>query len=208
MHRAAVLVGGLFLFLSNQAFANNDQPVASSLPAEDSENLPTHQPDLIGIGAGSVDFDKPSSVDAWKNDSKVRTTDVRLEYRFGYALAEADASWVDFGVHPLIGASGTWLGQYYGFAGFDFDAVFLKHIVVTESEAVGAYDSGNARYAKPMGSTVEFRSQAEIGWRFDDDIRLTGDFSHISNAGLTRRNPGQEIVGGYLYIPVGFFFGH
>jgi hypothetical protein len=47
----------------------------------------------------------------------------------------------------------------------------------------------------------------EIGYRFDNDTRLTAEFSHISDAKTTRFNPGAEILGVYLHVPVSVIFG-
>ena len=48
---------------------------------------------------------------------------------------------------------------------------------------------------------------AEIGYRFDNDMRITAEFSHISDANLTRVNPGAEIVGMYVHVPVFYMLG-
>ena len=58
-----------------------------------------------------------------------------------------------------------------------------------------------------MGGTMQFRSQAEIGYRFDNNMRLTTEFSHISDAKTTRLNPGAEIIGLYLHVPTLVLFG-
>jgi len=157
------------------------------------------QPDLISLGLGYVDFDKGS------DDPHTRSADFRLEYRWGHPLWGAQGSVLDFGIHPLAGIDVSTRSQLYGFGGFAFDFLLWRHFVVTESEAVGLWDSGDA---KPLGSFIEFRSQIEGGWRFDNDVRFTAQVSHISNAGLTHRNPGEEIVGAYLHIPVHTLFGH
>ena len=56
---------------------------------------------------------------------------------------------------------------------------------------VGAFTRGGG---KNLGSNVEFRTGAELAWRFDDRSRLGVALHHISNAGLTQRNPGTETI--------------
>jgi hypothetical protein len=155
------------------------------------------EPDLLSLGGGDVDFDK-------NNEPYTRQADFMAEYRWGYSLASSHNSWLDFEIHPLAGAMTSTLHALYGFGGLDFDLLFWKHVVLTESEAVGLFDSGDA---KPMGSFIEIRSMIEAGWRFDDDIRITAQGSHTSNGGLTHRNPGEESFGGYIHIPIRMFFG-
>jgi len=156
------------------------------------------EPDLIAFGASSVDFDKDKPY--------TRSTDFRLEYRFGYSLLSASSSWMNFDIHPIAGIQVATNAQKYGFGGFAFDWILFKHVVVTESESVGFFDSAGA--PKPLGSFIEFRSEMEAGWRFDDGLRITAQCSHISNANLTQRNPGEETAGGYVHIPVRMLFGN
>jgi hypothetical protein len=156
----------------------------------------TVHPNLISLSAGYIDFDK--------DEPRTRSADFRLEHRWGYSLWSSQNNWLDFGIHPIAGVEFSTRSQLYGFGGLAFDLVFWKHLVFTESEAVGFFDSGDA---KPLGSFIEFRSQAELGYRFDNNMRLTAQVSHISNAGLTHRNPGEEIVGAYFHIPVSSIFG-
>ena len=63
--------------------------------------------------------------------------------------------------------------------------------MLTPNEAVGFWSQGD-HDARNLGSWVEFRSGAEFDYRFDDFSRLGFSFHHISNAGLTQRNPGEE----------------
>jgi hypothetical protein len=158
---------------------------------------PLTQPDLISFGADYIDFDK--------NEPRTQGAGFRLEYRGGHSFYSTGGNTVNFQIHPLGGIDVSTREQLYGFGGFAFDVLMWKHFVFTESEAVGLFDSGDA---KPLGSFIEFRSQAELGYRFDNNIRITAQLSHISNAGLTHRNPGEEMAGGYIHIPVNMLFGH
>lgn len=180
------------------AFADT-LPQDQSTRSTSSYSSVANQPDLISIGSGYVDFDKNES-----NDPKTHAVDFRGEYRWGSVLWQTNNNVFDFGIRPIAGAEATSRAQLYGFGGLAFDFLFWKHFVLTPSEAAGLYDNGNAR---PLGSFVEFRSQIEAGWRFDNNMRLTAYLSHTSNAGLTRQNPGMEIAGFYLHVPVNCLFG-
>lgn len=146
------------------------------------------QPDLLSLAVSYSDFDK--------TESHKQAADFRGEYRFGYSfLSLGDV--LQF--HPMIGTEFTTWDQLYTLSGYDMDVYMGRHMIFTWSEGVGLFYRGQAR---PMGSVVEFRSMAEVGYRFTNEMRLTLEASHISNAGLTRRNPGAEIAGLYLHIPI------
>ncbi len=130
---------------------------------------PASDPSLIALGVGDVDF-----------DHKEPAAEFRGEYRFaeGYYF-----------VKPMIGAFGTSRSQVYVYGGFRLDFVFLDHYAVTPNAAVGWYDRGNG---KALGSPIEFKTGLELAYRFDNAARLGIAFDHISNAGLTKLNPGTE----------------
>jgi len=132
-------------------------------------------PALLELGAGGYDI-------IGQNDHSAGV--FRGEYRFGSRL------WV---VDPLIGAEVTSNGGTYVYGGFALDIYFGNHWVLTPNEAVGFWSRGDHE-AENLGSWVEFRSGAELDYRFDDHSRLGVSFHHISNAGLTQRNPGEEEV--------------
>ena len=196
MLRTGLLVLALSVFPLAILHAAEPQKGEAPLLAMQPESPPLGHTDLISLGAGYADFDK--------DEPRTRSADFRGEYRWGYSLFGTNNDWLNFNIHPIAGAEVSTRSQLYGFGGLAFDLLFWKHVVFTESEAVGLWDSGDA---KPLGSTIEFRSQAELGWRFDNDLRLTAQISHISNAGMTRRNPGEEIAGAYVHIPVAMLFG-
>ena len=183
---------------NGQGYYPANQSTTSS-PSQTTKSYGTQNtvaPDLLSFGAGSVDFDK--------DNPRSKSAEFRLEYRTGFSLWSAQNNWLDFGIHPLVGGQVSTRGQLYGFGGFGFDIVLYRHYVITESEAVGLFDGGTAR---PLGSIIEFRSQLEAGYRFDNNIRLTAEISHLSNAGITKQNPGEEIIGGYVHVPLAMAFG-
>ncbi len=203
---AFVVLSLVFSPILSAHAASKTAPSTAPATSDYDNDRPLAQPDLISFGMGYVDFDK-SSNPTFGRDGEARTqsTDFRLEYRFGYSLWSAQNDWLNFAIHPLVGGEATTHEQLYGFGGLDFDLLFWKHFVLTESETVGLFSNGNA---KLMGSMIEFRSQVEAGWKFDNNVRLTAQISHISNAGIGTHNPGEEIVGGYVHVPVGMIFGN
>ncbi len=130
---------------------------------------PASDPSLIALGAGDIDF-----------DHKEPAGELRGEYRFAQGF---------YFIKPMIGAFGTTRGQVYAYGGFRLDFVFLDHYAVTPNAAVGYYNRGNG---KDLGSPVEFKTGLELAYRFDNAARLGIAFDHISNAGLTKLNPGTE----------------
>lgn len=106
----------------------------------------------------------------------------RGEYRFASKL------WV---LRPLLGAEVTTDGSSYEYGGFALDIFLGDKWVLTPNEAAGFWTRGD-KSSKNLGSWAEFRSGGEIAYRFDNNSRLGFSFHHISNAGLTKRNPGEE----------------
>lgn len=118
------------------------------------------------------------------------TTGLALgEYRFG------DVLWI---FAPFVGAMGTGKGAVYTYVGFGFDINFPYNFVVTPSFAGGYFEGG---HGINLGYYWEFRSGAELDYRFANDRRLGVGFYHISNAGLGRENPGVELATVILTAP-------
>jgi len=160
----------------------------------------TDYPDYLSLGGGIYNFDK-------KRDDRV-SRDYRLEYRFGYSLLPHISDVFDsfdryVQIHPVIGFEANGKGAFYANAGMTLDVPFLHYGIFTWGESLGAFGVGDD--VRTLGSILQFRSQVEVGLRFDNDIRLTGFISHLSNAHLVNDNPGAEIVGAYLHIPLTIF---
>ena len=126
-------------------------------------------PGLIALGVGDFDF-----------DHRQPSPELRGEYRFSQGF---------FFIKPIIGAFGTGRHSVYAYGGLRADLIFLDHYVLEPNAAVGYYSKGDG---KNLGSPVEFKSGLELAYRFDTAARLGIAFDHISNAGLTRTNPGTE----------------
>ena len=141
-------------------------------------------PAVISLGAGWYDF-------KLQDDEAV---DFRLEYRHG-----EDFLWLK----PWGGLEVTSDGAVWGGVGVLIDVTFFDAVVLTGSFAPGLYEDGKG---KDLGHTVEFRSQLELGYQFENKSRLSVAFSHISNASLDDDNPGVELLNLYYHIPLELLF--
>ncbi|MSP89442.1 MAG: acyloxyacyl hydrolase [Alphaproteobacteria bacterium] len=128
-------------------------------------------PAFLSVGAGVFDI----------NDSQ-KAGEVRLEYRF------ARRFWM---FKPFFGASGTTDAAAYGYGGVLIDIHFGPRWVLMPSAAFGLYRDGSG---KKLGHAAEFRTGAELAYRFDNRSRLGLAFHHISNASIGEKNPGTEIL--------------
>jgi len=64
----------------------------------------------------------------------------------------------------------------------------------------GYYDKGDGT---DLGSELEFRSEFEISYRFENEHRVGLGLAHLSNAGTANWNPGTEVVTLSWAIPLG-----
>ena len=129
------------------------------------------------------------------NRQKNEAAEFRLEYR------AADKFWI---FKPLGGVMGTSDGAWYVFAGVGVDVFFGDRFVVTPSFAPGYYHHGGGL---DLGHELEFRSQIEFAWRFDNRSRLGLAVSHMSNASIGDTNPGTESAMVYYSVPIPVLFG-
>jgi lipid A 3-O-deacylase len=134
-------------------------------------------PPRLAVGVGAFDITPSTS----HPDSKT-AAEFRGEYRFG------DLAWI---IAPFVGVSGTSDGAFYGYGGFGFDINFSPNLVLTPNAAAGVFERGSGTN---LGSWWEFRTGAELAWRLADRSRLGVAFHHTSNAGLTKRNPGEQSI--------------
>lgn len=126
-------------------------------------------PDFLSLSVGAFDV----------NDD-MTAAEFRLEYR-------SKLEWWIF--RPFTGLMGNSDGGFYGYGGVLVDVFFGRRFVLTPSFAIGAYDRGSG---KDLGHSIEFRSQIELAYRFDDRSRLAISLDHMSNASLDEVNPGTE----------------
>ncbi len=153
---------------------------AASLGAAAPARADGDDPSFLVFGLGYYDMNK-------QDDTAV---DFRLEYRHG------EKFWI---FKPWVGVEGTSDGAFYGAAGVLVDVYFGTRVVLTPSFGAGLYANGSG---KDLGHAVEFRSQIELSYRFDDRSRLGLAFSHISNASIADENPGVEVLNLYYSLPL------
>ncbi len=102
-------------------------------------------------------------------------------------------------LQPMVGAMATNESGLYGYAGVGTDIFFGRRWVLTPSVAAGAYNKGAG---KDLGHTLEFRTGVSFAYRFDNRSRLGLRFYHMSNAGISERNPGVEVLDLTYSIPL------
>lgn len=150
--------------------------------ADDSDS----DPDQLAFGLGYFDIIKQRDGAAIFN----------LEYRSDKKL------WV---FKPQVGMIATSEGGFYAYAGIRLDVYFGNRFVFTPSFSPGLYHEGNG---KDLHFPVEFRSSAEVAYRFDDYSRLSLGIAHMSNASLGDKNPGVETLTLTYSVPFSKLFGN
>jgi hypothetical protein len=161
--------------------------------------IPAHAasaPDYITAGLGMYDFDKGGDRNS---------TDYRMEYQWGTSLlpmVNHDWAYLDKSLllHPVVGFEGNGSGMTFFNGGANLDVPVVSHIMFTLGETIGWYGHGNDH--QTLGSPFEMRTQLELGWTFQNDMRLSAYLSHLSNFGVGDHNPGAETLGAYLRLPV------
>jgi lipid A 3-O-deacylase len=138
-------------------------------------------------GAQTLSLDDPSYLSLGVGGFDVLHNETAAEFRLEY---RDNTRLLGF-LKPLGGILATSEGGAYAYFGFATDIYFGQHFVVMPNANVGLWQKGNG---KDLGSWVEFKTGAEFAWRFDDHSRLGLSLHHISNAGLTQRNPGEESI--------------
>jgi lipid A 3-O-deacylase len=139
----------------------------------------------IALGGGAFDV-LPDS----KKSGSGTTGLLWSEFRFG------DVLWI---VSPLVGLSGTGSGGFYGYFGLGFDIHFAGNWILNPNVAAGYFYHGTGIN---LGSQWEFRSGAELDYRFADRRRLGVAFYHMSNAGISKENPGAEMATVVFTVPL------
>ncbi|KAF0118168.1 MAG: hypothetical protein FD149_846 [Rhodospirillaceae bacterium] len=159
--------------------SNGDETNSLAEPFSGSRNDPAY----VLMGGGAFDFHRNA------------TAEVDFAYRSGEKYLGL--------FKPHFGILAGTDGNVYGWWGVLVDVYFGNRFVLTPSTAVGVYARGGG---KPLGHVVEFRSGLDAGYRFDDRSRLAVGIYHMSNAGLGRRNPGEESLILHYDIPVRALF--
>lgn len=130
-------------------------------------------PDFLTIGAGFFDF----------NRQKDQGAEFRVDYRSNFKL---------WHIKPFLTAAAVSNGMTFIGAGILLDIYFGRRFVVTPSFAPTWWRGKSDEL--DLGHGLEFRSQIEFAYRFDDRSRLGIAISHSSNASIVDQNPGTETL--------------
>ena len=118
--------------------------------------------------------------------------DLRIEYRPNSVIFVEN-------LKPFVGAEVTSDASVWVGAGFLYDWNVANEWYVTPSIGAGLYAQGSSDL--DLGHVVEFRSQLEVSYEFEDETRVGMSLSHLSNAGLDDHNPGTEILSLSYSVP-------
>ena len=152
--------------------------LGAGLASMPSEAL-AQEPYFLSIGGGVFDF------------GRTQVGEGRIELRFADSFLF---------LKPMLGLLVTSQGSIYGYGGLRLDLYLGSRFVVTPNAALGGYHRGGGLN---LGATLEFKTGAEIAYRLDDHSRLGVAIDHISNAGITKQNPGSNSAVVYYSYPFG-----
>ena len=124
---------------------------------------------LVGVGLGDIGVFSTDHVLA------------SLQWRSG-------SSWLGL-FRPWLTLTGTDQGSGYLGGGVGFDLPLTQHWIVAPSFGPVIYWQGDGL---SLGEALEFRSRIEFDYRFNDGQRVGLSLAHISNGGLSHRNPGTQ----------------
>jgi len=144
-------------------------------------------PAFFSLGVGSYDW----------NRQKDEGVEIKAEYRHDKKIF---GLFKPFAAVSVAKNSST---NYSVGVGILMDVYFGKRWVLTPSFAPHYYNGGNKKLN--LDYALEFRSQVELAYRFDDRSRVGMAVSHYSNASLGKTNPGTEAATLYYSVPVNFF---
>ena len=142
-------------------------------------------PAFLSFSTGWFDF----------NRQKDQAGEFRLEYKSDYKLL----NFKPFATLAAVSNGMTFLG-----AGILMDIYFGRRWVVTPSFAPTWWRGKTTDL--DLGHGIEFRSQLEFAYRFDDRARVGLSVSHYSNASLGDDNPGTESFMVNYSVPISKLF--
>lgn len=128
-------------------------------------------------------------------DDEDNDMNIRAEYRSSHTYI--------LGISPYVGVDINSGGSWFLGGGLYKDFHITESTSITPSLGVFYYEQGGSDL--DLGHPVEFRSQIEIGYSFDDQRKLSVALSHYSNASLDDDNPGTEMLNLYYHIPLNQF---
>ncbi|PHP29007.1 acyloxyacyl hydrolase [Limimaricola cinnabarinus] len=102
-------------------------------------------------------------------------------------------------LEPVIGLSVSADGDAWLGAGLQWTGALPHDSFVQLSLLPGLYAPMDG---PDLGHALEFRSSAGVGYEFDNGARISLQFDHRSNGGLSDPNPGLETFGLRVALPL------
>ncbi|GAD56782.1 acyloxyacyl hydrolase [Limimaricola cinnabarinus] len=102
-------------------------------------------------------------------------------------------------LEPVLGLSVSANGDAWLGAGLQWTGALPHQSFVQLSLLPGLYAQTDGA---ELGHMIEFRSSAGVGYAFDNGARVSLQFDHRSNGGLSNDNPGLETFGIRLALPM------
>jgi hypothetical protein len=102
-------------------------------------------------------------------------------------------------MRPVVGAFGTTRGSFFFYGGFAFEIYLSKNLVLVPGFAPGIYIKG---HGKDLGLPLEFRSSLELSYCLPNQGRIGAQVYHLSNASISKRNPGANSWAVFYAIPL------
>lgn len=124
----------------------------------------------------------------------MRRNQTAAEGRFEY---RSSLTWA--GVSPFAGISFATSGAFYGMIGFYSDIQLNNNIILTPGFAAGYFNKG---MGIDLAYEIEFRTQVDLTYVFENNSRIGIGFYHISNGNFGESNPGAESFSLIFSIPV------
>jgi len=101
-------------------------------------------------------------------------------------------------LNPLMGIMGDSNGAKHFYFGVFSEYIFGESFILSPSFAPGFYFKGKS---KDLSFILEFRSQIEIAYRFNNDMKIGVSVNHISNASIKSPNIGVESLAFTFVFP-------
>ena len=152
---------------------------------------------VYGLGIYDIKFD---------GSEDDQTLDFRYERRFDNAIFDIGPKEDNFFfLKPFLGFEYTGDSASYIISGLYLEDNLGKlttgktnNFIFTPSFGLGYYENGSG---KDLGNNIQFRTTLEFSYRLKNNNRIAISYGHISNANLSNKNPGVEILSLSYQVP-------
>ena len=129
---------------------------------------------------------------------------VQRENGAGEFIGEIRAPFSLWKFKPIVGVFGTTDKAVGGYIGIHHDLNITDNLVLGANIAPAFYAAGDGKH---LGSWAVLRSGLEISYRFDNAMRISGTFHHMSHGKVfDDKNPGVEDAAITVSIPFDSLF--